>query len=129
MHHDHPMYMCEHDVISLGNTCTQCAQLARERILSVYENSFLFSRDESNTSQFYIVIFTLESGERKQDYFWNYGKYELIAAIRVMALQPMDLHPPQLAKDPTTYWPIVHYYGSVYSALKEILDGKTVDRI
>ena len=46
-----------------------------------------------------------------------------------MALQPMDLHPLQLAKDPDIYWPIVHYYGSVYSALKEILDGKTVDSI
>jgi hypothetical protein len=41
----------------------------------------------------------------------------------------MDLHPLQLAKDPSIYWPIVHYYGSVYSALKEILDGKTVDSI
>ena len=47
-----------------------------------------------------------------------------------MALQLMDLHPLQLAKDPNIYWPIVHYYGFVvfvYSALNEILDGKTVD--
>ena len=56
-------------------------------------------------------------------------KYEIITAIRVLALQPMDLHPWQLAKDPNIYWPIVLYYGSVYSALKEILDGKTVDSI
>ena len=35
----------------------------------------------------------------------------------------------QFAKDPNIYWPIVHYYGSVYSALNEILDGKTVDSI
>jgi len=139
LHHDQPMYLCEHDVMSIGNICTPCAQLARERILSVYENSFLFSKDESVPLKFYSVIFTLESGLKKQDYFRNYGKYEIITAIRVMALQPMDLyeiitairvmalqpmdlHPLQLAKDLTIYWPIVYYYGSVYSALKEILD-------
>ena len=129
LHHDQPIYLCEHDVMSIGNTCTQCAQLARERILSVYENSFLFSKDESISRIAYSVIFTLESGLKKQDYFRNYGKYEIITAVRVMALQPMDLHPLQLAKDPNVYWPIVHYYGSVYSALNEILDGKTVDSI
>ena len=129
LHHDQPMYLCEHGVMSIGNTCTQCAQMARERILRVYENSFLFSKDESIKGLVYSVIFTLESGLKKQDYFWNYGKYEIITAIRVMALQPMDLHPLQLAKDPGIYWPIVHYYGSVYSALKEILDGKMVDSI
>ena len=122
LHHDQPKYHCEHNVKSMGNTCTQCAQLARERILSVYENSFLFSEDESFTGSVYSVIFTLESGLKKQDYFWNYGKYEIITAIRVMALQPMDLHPLQLAKDQNTYWPIVHYYGSVSSVLKKILD-------
>ncbi|XP_023325202.1 uncharacterized protein LOC111698946 isoform X2 [Eurytemora carolleeae] len=129
LYHDQPMYLCEHDVQSIGNTCTQCALLARERILSVYENSFLFSKDESISRIAYSVIFTLESGLKKQDYFRNYGKYEIITAVRVMALQPMDLHPLQLAKDPNVYWPIVHYYGSVYSALNEILDGKTVDSI
>ena len=129
LHHDQPMYSCEHVVMSIGNSCTDCAQLARERILSVYENNFLFSEDESFTGSVYSVIYTLKSGLKKQDYFWNYGKYEVITAIRVMALQPMDLHPLQLAKDPDMYWPIVHYYGSVYSALKEILDGKTVDSI
>ena len=35
LHHDQPMYDCEHDVQIIGNTCTQCAQLAQERILSV----------------------------------------------------------------------------------------------
>ena len=129
LHHDQPIYRCEHNVRSIGNTCTLCAQQARERILSVYENSFLFSKDESFTRFAYSVIFTLESGLKKQDIFLNYGKYEIITAIRVMALQPMDLHPLQLAKAPDIYWPIVHYYGSVYSALKEILDDKTVDRI
>ena len=34
LHHDQPMYLCEHNVQSIGNTCTQCAQLARERILT-----------------------------------------------------------------------------------------------
>ena len=63
---------------------------------SVYENSFLFSRDVSFSRVVYSVIFTLESGLKKRDYFWNYGKYEIITAIRVMALQPMDLHPLQL---------------------------------
>ncbi|XP_023325195.1 uncharacterized protein LOC111698940 isoform X2 [Eurytemora carolleeae] len=129
LHHNQPIYYCEHDVANIGNTCTQCAQLAQERILSVYENSFLFSKDECMRTKFYSIIFTLESGLKKQDHFWIYGKYEIITAIRVMALQPMDLHPLQLAKDLTIYWPIVYYYGSVYSALKEILDGKTVDRI
>ena len=118
LHHDQPMYLCEHNVQSIGNTCTQCALLARERVLSVYENSFQLSRDELLVSRFYGVIFTLESGLKKQDYFWIHGKYEIITAIRVMALQPMDLHPLQLAKDPSIYWPIVPYYGSVYSALK-----------
>ena len=40
LHHDQPMYYCEHDVKSIGNTCTECAQLARERI------SILHSRTE-----------------------------------------------------------------------------------
>ena len=126
---DRPLYLCEHDLNTVGNTCTQCAQLARERILSVYENSFLLSKDEIVIGEIYSAIFTLESGLKKLDNFRNYGKYEIIVAIRVMALQPMDLHPVQLAKDPDMYWPIVHYYGSVYSALKEILDGKMVDSI
>ena len=69
LHHDQPMYHCEHDVKSIGNTCTECAQLARERILSVYENSFLFSKDESFTDMSYSVIFILESGLKKQDYW------------------------------------------------------------
>ena len=80
------------------------------------------SRDASVSGIVYSVIFTLESGLTKQDYFQNYGKYEILTLIRVMALQPMDLHPLQLAKDQNTYWPIVHYYGSVYSVLKKILD-------
>ena len=46
LHHNQPMYHCEHDVQSIGNTCTQCDQLALERILSVYANSFLFSKDK-----------------------------------------------------------------------------------
>ena len=62
LHHDQPIYHCEHDVISIGKTCTLCAQQARERILSLYENSFLFSKDESFTRFAYSVIFTLESG-------------------------------------------------------------------
>ena len=116
------VFICEHDVFSAGNTCSDCLHLAQSRILSVYENSFLFSKDESFTGLFYSVIFILESGLKKQDYFVNYGKYEIITAIRVMALQPMDLHPLQLAKDPNIYWPIIFYYGSVYSALKDLLD-------
>ena len=66
---------------------------------------------------------------KKQDYFRNYAKYEIIPTVHVIALQPMDLHPLQLAKDPYIYWPIIHYYGSVYSALKDILDVKIVDSI
>ena len=66
---------------------------------------------------------------KKEDYFWSYGKNEVITAIRVIALQPMDLHPLQVAKDPNLYWPIIYYYGSVYSALKDILDVKIVDSI
>ena len=41
----------------------------------------------------------------------------------------MDLHPLQLAKDPNIYWPIINYFGSVYSALKELLDEEIVDCI
>ena len=129
LHRDQPFYVCEHYLTSAGNTCSLCAQLARERILSVYENSFLFSRDETNIGCFFSALFSQESGLKKQDYFMHYAKYEVITVIRVMALQPMDLHPLQLAKDPYIYWPIIHYYGSVYSALKDILDVKIVDSI
>ena len=129
LHHEQPMYCCEHGCKSIGNTCPLCAIAAKKRILSVYENSFLFSSDEFFSCLFYSAIFNLGSGLKKQDYFRNYGKYEIITVIRFMALQPMDLHPLQLAKDPNLYWPIVHYYGSVYSAFKEILDEKTVDSI
>ena len=59
----------------------------------------------------------------------NYAKYDVITAIRVMALQLMDLYPLQLAKEPNIYWARVHYYGSVYTALKELLDAKAVDSI
>ena len=34
LYHDQPIYLCEHDVQSIGNTCTQCDQLALERILT-----------------------------------------------------------------------------------------------
>ena len=129
LHHDQPMHLCEHDVSSAGNTCFQCAQLARERVLSVYENSFLLSRDTLFINEYYSVIFSLESGLKKQDYFPIYGKFEITIAIRVMALQPMDLHPLQLAKSPDIYWPVIHYYGSVYSALMDILDVNIVDSI
>ena len=129
LHPDQLMYNCEHGVQSLGNSCTKCHELARERILSVHGNSFLLSKDEVINAKFYSGIFTLMSGIQKQDRFFSYGKYEIITLIRVISLQPMDLHPLQLAKDPDIYWPIIYYYGSVYSALKEILDEKTVDRI
>ena len=107
----------------------QCAQLARERILRVDENRFLFSRDEAIFGSLHSVIYSLDSRLKRQDYFINYGKYEVITASRVKALQPMDLHPLQLAKDPDFYWPIVHHFGCVYSALKDILEEKIVDSI
>ena len=129
LHHDQPMCVCPHDFVSDGNSCPECAQLAQERILSVYKNSFLLSRDQSIIRRMYSVIFSLESGLKKQDYFWEFSKYEVIIAIRVLALQPMDLHPLQLAKTPDIYWPIIHYYGSVYSALKDILDVQIVIKI
>ena len=90
--------------------------------MSAYENSFLFSRDESNTCQFYIVIFTLESGERKQDDFCNYGKQSWLYNPWIYILYSLLRIPPHTGQ-------LFTIYGSVYSALKEILDGKTVDRI
>ena len=129
LHHDQPMHHCEHYFWSAGNSCSQCAQLARDRILSVYKNSFLLSRDETIIRRSYSVIFTLESGLKRQENFWEFSKYEVITALHVMALQPMDLLPLQLAKVPDIYWPIIHYFGSVYSALKEILNVKMVDSI
>ena len=62
LHHDQPMYLCEHDVESIGNTCALCYQLAGERILSVYGNSFLQSKDETFLGRFNSVVFTLECG-------------------------------------------------------------------
>ena len=34
LHRDQPLYYCEHGIESAGNICTQCSQLARERIYS-----------------------------------------------------------------------------------------------
>ena len=124
-----PNYSCEHNIISCGNVCQVCEHFTKQRILSVYRKEYIMSRDETLAQLFYSVIFTLESGLKWQDNFRNYSKHEVIFTIRVLALEPMDLHPLQLAKDPNIYWPIVHYYGSVYSALLEILEKKTVDLI
>ena len=124
-----PVYLCEHMVKSVGNACSKCSILAVRRVHSVQRNGFQFSRDESFTGAYYSVIFSMEGGEDHLDYFQNYGIFEIKAAIRVIALQPMDLHPLQLAKDPNIYWPIIYYYGSVYSALKELLDEEIVDSI
>ena len=129
MNVDQPRYHCEHEVDSFGNSCDKCDQLAIERISSVYENTYHVSKEESIIGSYYSVIFPQQTDLKKHDNFNNYGKFEIITAIRVLALQPMDLHPLQLAKDPNIYWNIVHYYGSVYSALKEILEPKTVKSI
>ena len=124
-----PEYLCEHNKISLGNACTECNYLAKQRIFSVYRKDYMMSRDETLVYELYGVIYSLESGLKRQDNFRNYSKHEVIFTIRFLALEPMDLHPLQLAKDPNIYWPIVHYYGSVYSALLEILGKQTVDLI
>ena len=124
-----PNYSCEHDIISCGNLCKECEHITKQRLLSVYRKEYIMSRDETLAQLFYSVIFTLESGLKWQDNFRNYSKHEVIFTIRLLALEPMDLHPLQLAKDPNIYWPIVHYYGSVYSALLEILGKQTVDLI
>ena len=47
MHHNQSMYRCEHDDDEYWEHLPECAELARDRILSVYKNSFLFSKDES----------------------------------------------------------------------------------
>jgi len=124
-----PQYRCEHGKISLGNACSECNYLAKQRIFSVYRKDYMMSRDETLVRALYGVIYSLESGWKRQDNFRNYSKHEVIFTIRFLALEPMDLHPLQLAKDPNIYWPIVHYYGSVYSALLEILGKQTVDLI
>ena len=42
---------------------------------------------------------------------------------------PADLHPVHLAEDCNLYWPIVWYYGSVYTALLHCCGHKVVKEI
>ncbi len=131
LHQDQPWYVCKHyeTIPPKKEKCIYCDPSASVRIMCVYKNLFQISRDETYTNAFYSVIYHPEDLKTQHDFFMNLCKQEVIIAIRVMALRPMDLHPMHVARDPNIYWPIIHYYGSVYAALKEILDEKTANEI
>lgn len=129
---DRPRYMCHHAETKEGDRrfCLMCSVMGMARPLSVVRNSYVFSKYESISNGFYSVVYDSGGfGLNQLEFFMNFSKYEIITAIRVMALQPSMLHPRMITADPDLYWPMVFYFGSIYSALKEVLDDETFNSV
>jgi len=112
-------FICEHGTDSIGNSCLQCGKEANFRIQSVYMNSYFLSKTETVYGSHYSVIYLADNGVMKEELFRNYSKCEIKFVLNAMKQRPHDIHVLKIAKNPDFYWPVIIYFGSVYSALKE----------
>ena len=73
--------------------------------------------------------FTVADGNMTLETFKQYSQPEICCVLQCLMSNPADLHPLHVAEDPNLYWPIIWFYGSVYTALLQCCGEKVIKTI
>ena len=109
--------------------CVQCQQDAVQRTNAVAAGLFSISISETLPDYGYGAQYLTADGQMVLETFKRYSQPEICCVLQCLMSNPADLHPQWVAEDPNLYWPIIWYYGSVYSALMTCCGPKLVKKI
>jgi len=110
--------------------CSKCLAEAVKRTTGVAEGLYSISITETVPGYGYGArYYTVAEGNMVLETFKAYSQPEIGCVLQCLMSNPADLHPLHLAEDPNLYWPIIWFYGSVYTALLQSCGSKVVKKI
>ena len=112
------------------NFCSKCQDDAVKRTTAVAEGMYSLSITEIIPDYGHGVRYLqVADGNMILETFKSYSQPEICCVLQCLMSNPADLHPLHLAEDPNLYWPIIWFYGSVYSAILACCGSKVVKKI
>ena len=134
----HPIYICDHmsgeqirfathaqdksavpnmsGFLTGCNGCGSCTEMAIAGVLSVYQNTYWHSEQETVHESCFSALYP-SSTSFQEEAFRNYSKCEIILiALEYLSLFPEELCVLRIAGNHHFYWPIIHFLGSIYNA-------------
>ena len=101
-----------------AGSCHKCQDNAVKRTAAVAEGLYSISLTETVPAYGYGARYlTVAEGDMILETFKGYSQPDICCVLQCLMSNPADLHPLFIAEDPNLFWPIIWYYGSVYSAL------------
>ena len=134
----HPIYICDHmsgeqirfathaqdksavpnmsGFLAGCNGCGSCTEMAIAGVLSVYQNTYWHSEQETVHESCFSALYP-SSTSFQEEAFRNYSKCEIILiALEYLSRFPEELCVLRIAGNHHFYWPIIHFLGSIYNA-------------
>ena len=103
---------------------------ALKRVAAVAEGFYSISITETVPVYGYGArYFAVKDGNMTLETFKRYSQPEIRCVLQCLMNNPADLHPLHVAEDPNLYWPVIWFFGSVYSALVECCEPAVVKKI
>jgi len=110
--------------------CYHCHDSALKRVAAVAEGLYSISITETVPEYGYGArYFAVKDGNMRLETFKRYSQPEIRCVLQSLMNNPADLHPLHVAEDPNLYWPVIWFFGSVYSALVECCAHSVVKKI
>ena len=114
---------CIHASRKPSGECKICQEDAKERLRAVAEGSYSLSLSETIPGYAYGARYTNKQGGIVQEIYKDYSKPEISCVLQCLKTNHSktcaDLHPIFIAQDQNLFWPLIWYFGSLYTVILE----------